>query len=80
MPTYFIRNELEFTSEGLQHFDVHAEQLRTTAAPFPQGPQVPTILLTSGASCPDASVDRVLQRILVHYPGARTVEEVLATV
>jgi 4-hydroxy-3-methylbut-2-enyl diphosphate reductase len=80
MPTYFIRNELEFTDGGLRHFDVHAEQLRITAAPFPQGPQVPTILLTSGASCPDASVDRVLQRILVQYPGARTVEEVLATV
>jgi len=80
MPTYFIRNELEFTDEGLRHFDVHAEALRLTPDPFPRSEAVPTVLLTSGASCPDASVDRVLQRILGHYPGARSVEEVLATV
>jgi len=80
MPTYFIRNELEFTSAGLRHFDVHAEALRLTPEPFPPSSTVPTVLLTSGASCPDASVDRVLQRILAHYPGARSAEEVLRSV
>jgi 4-hydroxy-3-methylbut-2-enyl diphosphate reductase IspH len=37
----------------------------------------PTILLTSGASCPDASVERVLHRILAHYGGGKPVDEVL---
>lgn len=80
MPTYFIRNELEFTEEGLRHFDVHAQEVRVAHHPWPRPASGATILLTSGASCPDASVDRVLQRILAAYPGARTVEEVLAEV
>jgi 4-hydroxy-3-methylbut-2-enyl diphosphate reductase len=64
----------------LRHFDVHAEEVRVAHHPWPRPASVATILLTSGASCPDASVDRVLQRILAAYPGARTVEEVLAEV
>ena len=32
------------------------------------------VLLTSGASCPDATVDRV---ILDRYPGSKDVEDVL---
>jgi 4-hydroxy-3-methylbut-2-enyl diphosphate reductase IspH len=33
--------------------------------------------VTSGASCPDATVDRVMHAILNRYPGSKDVDEVL---
>ena len=36
-----------------------------------------TVLLTSGASCPDSAVDRVLQKILERAGGGRAVDDVL---
>jgi 4-hydroxy-3-methylbut-2-enyl diphosphate reductase len=36
------------------------------------------VVLTSGASCPDAILDDVLRRITSFVPGARGVEEALA--
>jgi 4-hydroxy-3-methylbut-2-enyl diphosphate reductase len=35
------------------------------------------IILTSGASCPDAILDEVLQKILSFFPNARSTDEVL---
>jgi 4-hydroxy-3-methylbut-2-enyl diphosphate reductase len=35
------------------------------------------IVLTSGASCPDTLVDRVMLRLLEYFPALITVEEVL---
>ncbi|MCC6691347.1 MAG: 4-hydroxy-3-methylbut-2-enyl diphosphate reductase, partial [Bacteroidia bacterium] len=35
------------------------------------------IILTSGASCPDAIVDGVLQKIVSYYSNAKSVDEVL---
>jgi 4-hydroxy-3-methylbut-2-enyl diphosphate reductase len=76
MPTYFIRNEQELLEDGsIRHFDLHAQMERVSPAPWPEG--VPTVLVTSGASCPDATVDRVIQRVLADFPGARPVDEVL---
>ena len=47
--------------------------------PWPVGQEgeAPTVLLTSGASCPDATVDRVMRAILDRYPGSKDVEDVL---
>jgi 4-hydroxy-3-methylbut-2-enyl diphosphate reductase IspH len=47
--------------------------------PWPPGnaDNAPRILVTSGASCPDATVDRVMHAILERYPGAKDVDEVL---
>lgn len=38
---------------------------------------VPTILITSGASCPDASIDRVMKEVIGQYANTRIVDEVL---
>jgi 4-hydroxy-3-methylbut-2-enyl diphosphate reductase len=35
------------------------------------------ILLTSGASCPDALVEGVIKKLLGFYPGARTVDDLI---
>ncbi len=77
LPTYFIRNEQELLADGgIRHFDLHRREEVIAASPWPEG--VPTVLVTSGASCPDATVDRVIQRVLTDFPGARPVDEVLA--
>ena len=77
VPTYFIRNEAELLADGsIRHFDLHTRQEVVAERPWPAG--VPTVLVTSGASCPDATVDRVIQRVLMDFPGALPVDEVLA--
>ena len=80
-PTYFVRNELDWGDNGeLNHFDIHKQKIVVTerflskTADFKQ---VPTILLTSGASCPDASMERVLHKILHSFPGGKDVDSVL---
>ena len=76
MPTYFVRNELEWDESGcVNHFNIHTEKMEQSRDFLPQNA---TILITSGASCPDASLERVLLKVLAHYSG-RDVEDVLKT-
>ena len=35
------------------------------------------IILTSGASCPDAVIERVLRKLLSYFPNAKTEEEAM---
>tara|TARA_B100000768_G_C11283421_1_gene380215 strand:+ start:764 stop:2008 length:1245 start_codon:yes stop_codon:yes gene_type:complete len=80
LPTFFIRNEKELLPDGaVQHFDWRLGLHQSTMDPWPEasGERVPHILVTSGASCPDATVDRVIHSILQRYPGAKNVDDVL---
>lgn len=65
-PTFYVKNETEIRSvDEIQHFDLHRHQ--TEIAPSfleKYNGKTVRIALTSGASCPDAVVDRVIQRIL----------------
>lgn len=61
--TYFIKDEHEIKSKNLiNHFDIHSHTLKETVDYLPEKRPL-KIVLTSGASCPDATVDRVIQRI-----------------
>lgn len=76
-PTYFINNTDKILSKNLiSHFDIHSKEEKTTENYLPQKEPV-KIVLTSGASCPDAYVDEVLNRILSFYDNAKTIEEVI---
>ena len=88
MPTYFVRDADEIVSAKLiRHFDVHAKTARETydwlSASEPSGaasssPHRPIdIVLTAGASCPDALLDDVLRKVVGFFDDVRPVESVL---
>ena len=81
LPTYFINSEEEIEgAQSIHHFDLHQKERVHSESFLPSGDGVPEIILTSGASCPDAIVDRVMMRILEHYPGHRDPEAVVAEI
>ncbi len=64
-PTYFIKDEFCLISDTLiRHFDLHEHREHETQHYLPQDRPL-NILLTSGASCPDALVERVITRLAV---------------
>jgi len=63
-PTYFIKDQEELLSdEKINSFNIHTHTLETLDFNL-QAIEKPTIIITSGASCPDAIVDGVIQRML----------------
>lgn len=76
-PTYFISSEKEIESKDLiHHFNYSAQQRLNTVGFLPVKDKV-KIILTSGASCPDVIVERVLQKLLGFFPGIKTEQEAL---
>jgi 4-hydroxy-3-methylbut-2-enyl diphosphate reductase len=79
MPTYFIKDAGEIASrEAIDHFDLHAGARQRSEGWLPEIDRPIEIVLTSGASCPDALVDEVVQKIVSFFPDALPVEEALA--
>lgn len=76
-PTYFINSENEIRSHGeIHHFDYLKKQKLITRDFLPQRDPL-KIVLTSGASCPDTLVDRVMERLIGFYPQAKSMDELL---
>jgi 4-hydroxy-3-methylbut-2-en-1-yl diphosphate reductase len=76
-PTYFINSETEIKSKNeIHHFDYHKKERRITRDFLPAKDEV-RIILTSGASCPDTLVDRVMLRVLEFFGNSRNLTEVL---
>lgn len=76
-PTLFINSPEEMESESLvHHFDIHAQERKSTSDWLPEN-QPATIILTSGASCPDSLMDAVLDRLLTFFPEYNSKETVL---
>lgn len=79
MPSYFIKDAAEIVSQyEIDHFDLHTHAVRRTSGWLPLEKTPVVIALTSGASCPDALVDEVIERITSFFPSARSVQEALA--
>lgn len=79
MPTFFVRDAEEVVSRNeVRHFDLHRKQVSATRGWLPALNRPIEIVLTSGASCPDALVDDVIQKIVSFFPDARTLDDALA--
>ena len=76
-PTYFISSDKEIESNTLiHHFDYPHQKRLSTNDFLPKKDKV-NIILTSGASCPDAVVEKVLNKLLSYFKGIKTKEEAL---
>ena len=77
-PTYFIRSEEDIiSSKEIQHYNLHKKEEVTTISFLPEKKPV-KILLTSGASCPDAVVENVIKKLISFYKVTKTVKEIIA--
>lgn len=75
LPTFYIKGPESFDAESVVHFDWRNKLELTTANWLPDQ-QPLRILLTSGASCPDALVQEVMEKLMELVPGATTLESV----
>ncbi|MCY1304744.1 4-hydroxy-3-methylbut-2-enyl diphosphate reductase [compost metagenome] len=77
IPAYFIRSAAGIVSDReILHFDIHQgkEILSENYLPAVSKPK---IILTCGASCPDAVVEEVLARLLELFQEKKNLEDVL---
>ena len=74
--TFFIKDESEILADfSVNHFDISSKSMLKSESLKNKLPQ--KIILSSGASCPDATIDRVLQKILSFYKNTNSIENVL---
>ncbi|MFA7361176.1 MAG: 4-hydroxy-3-methylbut-2-enyl diphosphate reductase [Candidatus Kapaibacterium sp.] len=77
LPTYFISGSSKIiSSTQILHYDIHKGKEFETENYLPQSERT-KIILTSGASCPDAVVEEVLTKLLSYFGETKTLEEVL---
>ena len=78
LPTYFIKDEEKiFSKDTIQHFNFHNGTENISEGFLPKKEPV-TILITSGASCPDALVEGVIKKLAGFYPASKSVDELIA--
>jgi 4-hydroxy-3-methylbut-2-en-1-yl diphosphate reductase len=77
LPTYFISSEEKILSVNeILHFNLHNKEELVARNYLPVKDPV-KILLTSGASCPDALVEAVINKLTGFYPATITAEEII---
>lgn len=63
LPTYFIKEEdCLLSGTAIRHFDLH-KQAEVVTENYLPGNRPLRVMVTSGASCPDALVERVMERL-----------------
>jgi 4-hydroxy-3-methylbut-2-enyl diphosphate reductase len=78
LTTYFISDDKKILSpEEIIHFDIHSKKELTTKNFIPEK-DVVNIILTSGASCPDAVLDRVLQKLLSCFQNTKDIDSAVS--
>ncbi len=76
LPTYFIQSEADMLSKNEiigYNWQTHVEYSKKEFLPLKEKTR---ILITSGASCPDAIVEKVIEKLVSFYPGAEEFEKI----
>ncbi len=77
-PTYFINSDKEISSkEEINHFQFESNLRTSTRGYLPEKKPL-KIALTSGASCPDTLVDKVMLKLLRYFNTTKTIEQMVA--
>ncbi len=77
LPTYFIKSAEKLISEDcILHFDNETKEEIFTHQFLPKKEKT-RVLLTCGASCPDAVVEEILRKTVSLFPQAKEVDEVI---
>jgi 4-hydroxy-3-methylbut-2-enyl diphosphate reductase len=80
LPTFYIDSPDKILSETeILHHNFHTKQELHTVNYLPSQEPV-RILITSGASCPDAVVEAVIRKLISFYNVNKTVEEIENTI
>lgn len=70
LPTYFISSvDKLISSTSIKHFDKRKKEEVLTPDYFPTKDRV-KILLTCGASCPDAVIEEIFRKLVSFFPGS----------
>jgi 4-hydroxy-3-methylbut-2-enyl diphosphate reductase len=77
LPTYFIKSADEIiSSKEIRHYKMHRKEETTTLSYLPEKKPV-KILITSGASCPDAMVEGVIKKIAGFFKCNKTIDDLI---
>jgi 4-hydroxy-3-methylbut-2-enyl diphosphate reductase len=77
LPTYFIDSEEKILSaDTIMHYNFHTCTELVTQNYLPKKESL-NILITSGASCPDALVEGVIKKLAGFFPASKTLDELL---
>jgi 4-hydroxy-3-methylbut-2-enyl diphosphate reductase len=76
--TFFVKDTSEFLSDNsIQSFNIHTHEMELFSNWNSKDLPNLNIAITSGASCPDVTVDQVIQVVLAATNAKKSVEEVL---
>jgi 4-hydroxy-3-methylbut-2-enyl diphosphate reductase len=77
LPTYFINSEEKIIAENaILHYDIHTKTEKLTEN-FLAAQKPVKILMTSGASCPDALVEGIINKLKAIFEVDKPVAELL---
>jgi 4-hydroxy-3-methylbut-2-enyl diphosphate reductase len=80
LPTYFVSSAKKIISKDkISHFNLQ-NKLEITSENYLDYKNPVTIILTSGASCPDSIVEEVMNKLLSFFENVKSTDEVISEV
>jgi 4-hydroxy-3-methylbut-2-enyl diphosphate reductase len=77
LPTYFVNSEEKILSmKEILHYNFHTKEEMLTRDYLPATQPV-KILITSGASCPDALVEAVIRKLAGYYQTEKNIDQLI---